>query len=83
MSVYEDIRARVQADQAHDEKFPCDETMEGARAEIVKDFLEVAERWRLKSEEWDAGEQFVHLRAMVCEGILDLLNEGLWPEEGE
>ncbi|MBF6422939.1 hypothetical protein IU436_30700 [Nocardia farcinica] len=81
MTVYEDIKARIAADRAAAEQWPCDETLEGARAEIVGDFLEVAERWQLKAQEWGPEEQFVAYRDMVCQQILDLLSEGLWPEE--
>ncbi|MBF6374485.1 hypothetical protein [Nocardia farcinica] len=81
MTVYEDIKARIAADRAAAEQCPCDETLEGARAEIVGDFLEVAERWQLKAQECGPEEQFVAYRDMVCQQILDLLSEGLWPEE--
>lgn len=81
MTVYDDIKARIAADHAADEQYPCDETLEGARAEIVGNFLKVAEWWRLKAQEWEPEERFVAYRDMVCQQILDLLNEGLWPEE--
>lgn len=81
MSVYEDIRTRIAADKAHDDKFPCDETLEGARAEIVGDILKVAERWQLKAQEYPPEDQFVHFRAIVCEQVLDALRAELYDDE--
>jgi hypothetical protein len=81
MSIYETIQARIRADQAADERHPCDETIEGARAEIVGDILEIAEKWRLKAEDWGPEETFVALREIVCQQVLDALNEGLYDDE--
>jgi hypothetical protein len=82
VSVYEDVRTRIRADLAYADQFPNDETIQGARAEIVADFLEVAERWRLKAQEWGPEEKFVALREMVCQEVLDILHAHLW-DEGE
>lgn len=81
MSVYEDIQARIAADQAHDDKFPCDETLEGARADIIGEILKIAERWQLKAQEWPPEERYVHFRAIVCEQVLDALAAELYDDE--
>lgn len=80
MSVFERVQQRIKADEAFDALWPCDETEEGARADIAGEILKIAEHWQLKSQEHDAAEHYVHLRAIVCEQILDLLDEGLWPD---
>lgn len=81
MSIYEDIRARIAADEAVDDAAIDQDTLEGARAEIVEDILEIAEKWRLKFEDWGPEETFVALREMVCQQILDVLNAELWDDE--
>ncbi|MFD4439010.1 hypothetical protein ACFWPK_04435 [Nocardia sp. NPDC058519] len=82
MSVYEDIQARIDADHAADEAVIDGDTLEGARAEIVGDILEIAERWQLKAEEYPPEDHFVHFRAIVCEQVLDALRAELYDEEG-
>lgn len=82
MSIFDDIRARITADEARDDKFPCDETLEGARADIVGEILKIAEHWADKAESWGPEESYTAFRYIVCHDILEILNEHLWDEEG-
>lgn len=80
MSVYDDIRARIKADKEQAAKFPCDETLEGARADIVGEILKIAEHWLDKAESYGPEESFTALRAIVCDQILEVLKDELWDE---
>ncbi|UGT65298.1 hypothetical protein LTT66_18180 [Nocardia gipuzkoensis] len=82
MTVYDSIRARIKADEEIDDQRPCDETLEGARAEIVGEILKIAEHWADKAESWGPEESFTALRDIVCQQILDVLNAGLWDDDG-
>ena len=81
MSSYEKIQARIAADEAADDAMVGCETFEGARADIVGEILKIAERWQLKAQEWPPEEHYVHLRAIVCEEILDTLDKELYDDE--
>lgn len=83
MSVYEDIQARIDADKIRDREFVDQDTLEGARADIVGQILEIAEHWMDKAEGWNWEEQYCNQRHAVCLVILEILNEQLWDKEGE
>lgn len=78
MSVYDDIAARIADDRARAKERSNDETLEGARAEIIDEILLAAEHWQLKAEDWGPEEAYVHNRNRVCQQILEVLHEHLW-----
>lgn len=78
---YDDISARIAADKAYDKSCIDQETLEGGRADIVAQILDIAERWRMKAEDWEFEEQYCNTRASVCEQILTVLHEHLWEDE--
>mgnify|MGYP001574036996 CR=1 FL=1 len=82
MSSYEDIRARIDADKAKDLEFIDQDTLEGARADVVSDILKITANWLFKAEEYPPEETYVAQRAIVSDEILDILNKHLW-DEGE
>ncbi|MET8648382.1 hypothetical protein [Nocardia aurea] len=75
------IQERIDADRAVDKSRIDQDTIEGARAEIVSQVLAIAEHWQLKAAEWDYEEPYCTQRSMVCQEILDVLNEHLWDDE--
>ncbi|MBF6515546.1 hypothetical protein IU421_14835 [Nocardia cyriacigeorgica] len=82
MSVFDDIRARIAADKDRDASLIDQDTLEGARADIVGQILDIAEDWMDKAEGWSWEEQYCNQRNGVCLVILEILNEHLWDEEG-
>ncbi|WP_280479133.1 hypothetical protein [Nocardia asiatica] len=78
MTVFDRIRARIKADEEIDDQLPCDETLEGARAEIVGEILKIAEHWADKAKSWGPEESFTALRDIVCQQILELLDADMW-----
>lgn len=81
MNPYDDISERIKADRMVDRNRTDQDTIEGARADIVSQILDIAEHWRLKAESWGFEEQYCNLRAYVCEQILTLMDENLWEDE--
>jgi hypothetical protein len=81
VSIYEDIEARIATDRAADDAAIDQDTLEGARAEIVGEILKIAEHWADKAESWGPEESFTALRDIVCQQILDVLNTELWDDE--
>lgn len=81
MSIYGVIRARIKADQEMDDRRPCDETLEGARADIVGEILKIAEHWADKAESWGPEESYTAFRDIVCQQVLEVLNDSLYDGE--
>ncbi|WP_227979961.1 hypothetical protein [Nocardia spumae] len=81
MSSLDNIHARIAADEARDREFIDEDTIEGARADIVKQILDIAQHWADKAESYGPEETYVAQRLIVCDEILDILNEHLWDEE--
>lgn len=81
MSVYAEIQAHIDADKAADKARIDEDTMEGARVDIVKQILDIAEHWQDKAESWSFMESYCNQRAIVCQEILDILNDELWEDE--
>lgn len=81
MSIYEDIEARIATDRAADDAAIDQDTLEGARAEIVGEILKIAEHWADKAESWGPEESFTAFRDIVCQQIMWLLDAGLWDDE--
>ena len=81
MTSIDNIRARIDADRARDRELIDQDTIEGARAAIVKQILDIAEHWADKAESYGPEETYVAQRFIVCDEILDILNEHLWDEE--
>ena len=75
MSIWQDIKGRIDADKAADDALIDQDTMEGARADIVKQILDIAEHWADKAESWSFMESYCNQRDIVCQQILELLNE--------
>lgn len=82
MTVFDDIRARIAADKDRDASLIDQDTLEGARADIVGEILKIAEHWADKAESWGPEESYTAARHIVCHDILEILNEQLWDEEG-
>lgn len=80
MTSLDNIRARIAADKARDRELIDQDTIEGARADIVKQILDIAEHWADKLESFGPEETYAAQRFIVCDEILDILNEHLWDE---